>query len=98
MLPESAPLMSAEEYTDQTERMLSEEIIREKLFIVMRQEIPFSTTVSVELFSDEADRNLTRISAVIIVERDAHKGMVIGAGGRTLKEIHRRARWRGCGP
>jgi GTP-binding protein Era len=72
--------------------MLSEEIIREKLFIVMRQEIPFSTTVSIELFSDESERNLTRISAVIIVERDAHKGMVIGAGGRMLKEIGTQAR------
>jgi GTP-binding protein Era len=92
MLPESPPLMSAEEYTDQTERMLSEEIIREKLFIVMRQEIPFSTAVSVELFSDEPERNLTKISAVIIVERDAHKGMVIGAGGRMLKEIGTQAR------
>jgi GTP-binding protein Era len=92
MLPESPPLMSAEEYTDQTERMLSEEIIREKLFIVMRQEIPFSTTVSIELFSDEPERSLTRISAVIIVERDAHKGMVIGAGGRMLKEIGTQAR------
>lgn len=92
LLPESRPLMPAEEYTDQSERMLSEEIIREKLFIAMRQEIPFSTAVSVEQFSDEPVRNLTRISAVIVVERDAHKGMVIGAGGRMLKEIGSQAR------
>jgi GTP-binding protein Era len=92
LLAESQPLMSAEEYTDQSERVLSEEIIREKLFIAMRQEIPFSTAVSVEQFIDEPARNLTRISAVIIVERGAHKGMVIGADGRMLKEIGIHAR------
>lgn len=92
LLPEGRPLMPADEYTDQSERMLSEEIIREKVFIAMRQEIPFSTAVSVEQFSDEPAPKLTRISAVIIVERDAHKGMVIGAGGRMLKEIGTQAR------
>jgi GTP-binding protein Era len=92
LLPTSARLMSSEEYTDQSERMLSEEIIREKVFIAMRQEIPFSTAVAIEQFSDEPGRNLTRISAVVIVERDAHKGMVIGAGGRMLKEIGTQAR------
>ena len=92
LLPESRPLMPAEEYTDQSERMLSEEIVREKLFIGMQQEIPFSTAVSIEQFSDDPVRNLTRISALIIVERGAHKGMVIGAGGRMLKEIGTQAR------
>jgi GTP-binding protein Era len=92
LLPESAPLMPVGEYTDQSERMLSEEIIREKLFIAMRQEVPFSIAVVVEQFSDEPERHLTRIAAVIIVERDAHKGMVIGAGGRMLKEIGTQAR------
>ena len=91
-LPASKPLMPEEEFTDQTERMLSEEIVREKLFMAMRQEIPFSTAVSIEQFSDDPVRNLTIISAVIIVERDAHKGMVIGAGGRMLKEIGTQAR------
>jgi GTPase len=92
LLPQGAPLMPAEEYTDQSERMLSEEIIREKLFMAMRHEIPFSTTVSIEHFNDEPKRNLTRISAVIIVERDTHKGMVIGAAGLMLKEIGTQAR------
>jgi len=92
LLPDSRPLMPSEEYTDQSERMLSEEIVREKLFIGMQQEIPFSTAVTIEQFSDDPVRNLTRISAVIIVERDTHKGMVIGAGGRMLKEIGTRAR------
>lgn len=92
LLPLSRPLMPAEEYTDQSERTLSEEIIREKLFIQMRQEIPFSTAVTIEQFSDDQAHDLTRISAVIIVEREAHKAIVIGAGGRILKEIGTEAR------
>ena len=84
--------MPAEDYTDQSERTLSEEIIREKLFLAMSHEIPFSTAVTIEQFNDEPARNLTRISAVIIVERDTHKGMVIGAGGRMLKQVGTQAR------
>jgi GTPase len=92
LLPQSAPLMPADEYTDQSERMLSEEIIREKLFVAMRHEIPFSTAVTIEQFVEQPGRGLTRISALIVVERDAHKGMVIGAGGQMLKHIGTQAR------
>jgi GTPase len=92
LLPQGGPLMPADQYTDQNERMMAEEIIREKLFIAMRQEIPFSTAVSIEQFIDQPERDLTRIAAVIIVERDAHKSMVIGASGRMLKEIGTQAR------
>jgi GTP-binding protein Era len=90
LLPESPPLMSEDEYTDQTERMLAEEIIREKIFLSMREEIPFSTAVMVEQFTDEND--LTRIEAAILVARESHKGMMIGAGGRQLKQIGIKAR------
>jgi GTPase len=92
MLRAGPPLMTEDEYTDQTERMLAEEVIREKIFMRMRQEIPFSTAVKVESFEDLPDRKLKRIAALIIVERDSHKGMVIGAGGRSLKEIATAAR------
>jgi GTPase len=92
LLPQSAPLMPADEYTDQSERAIAEEVIREKVFRAMRQEIPFSTAVKIERFSDEPERNLRRIAAVIVVERNSHKGMVIGAGGRTLKQIGTAAR------
>jgi GTP-binding protein Era len=92
MLPESPPLMPEDEYTDQTERMLAEEIVREKIFFAMGQEIPFSTAVVTEKFSEEAERNLVKISALIIVERESHKGMIIGAAGRKLKEIGTNAR------
>lgn len=92
MLPKSPVLMPSDEYTDQSERMIAEEIIREKIFLKMRQEIPFSTCVRVEKFEDEAARRLKRIGATVVVERESHKGMLIGAGGRTLKEIGTAAR------
>src|SRR5271168_2884519 len=92
MLPESPALMSPDEYTDQTDRMIAEEIVREKIFLKMRQEIPFSTAVKVEKFEDDEERKLKRISATVVVDRESHKGMLIGAGGRTLKEIGTAAR------
>lgn len=92
MLPESPVLMPGDEYTDQTERMIAEEIVREKIFLTMRQEIPFSTAVQVEQFVEEPERNLVKISTQIIVERESHKGMIIGAGGQQLKEIGTAAR------
>ena len=92
LLPESPPLMPEDEYTDQTERMIAEEVVREKIFLAMRQEIPFSTAVEVEQFVEEPDRKLVKIAALIIVERESHKGMVIGAGGQQLKKIGTEAR------
>jgi len=92
MLPESPPLLAADEYTDQTERMIAEEAIREQIFLAMREEIPFSKAVVAEAFVEEPERKLVRITALIIVEREAHKGMVIGAGGQRLKEVGTRAR------
>jgi GTP-binding protein Era len=93
MLPASPALMDPEQYTDQTERMIAEEIIREKIFVAMRKEIPFSTAVKVEEFEEEAEpRELTKIAAAIVVERESHKAMVIGAGGRQLQQIGSEAR------
>ncbi len=92
MLPEGPPLMPADQYTDQTERALAAEVIREKIFLAMREEVPFSTEAVVEGWSEEPERRLIRISAVIVVERDSHKGMIIGAGGWMLKEIGTAAR------
>ncbi len=90
LLPESPSLMSEDEYTDQTERMIAEELVREKIFLKMHEEIPFSTAVIVEQFVEEGD--LTRIAAAILVARESHKGMMIGAGGRQLKQIGTEAR------
>ena len=92
MLPEGPALMSEEEYTDQTERTLAEEIVREKLFLKLEREIPFSTAVAVEAFSEDEEKKLIKIAATIIVDRESHKGIVIGAGGRMLKEVGTAAR------
>ena len=91
-LPVGPPLMPEDEYTDQAERAIAAEIIREKIFLRMREEIPFSTAVRVESFEDDAQRNLKSIRASVIVDRESHKGMLIGAGGRMLKEIGTTAR------
>jgi GTP-binding protein Era len=92
MLSESPALMSEEEYTDQTERTLAEEIIREKLFLKLEREIPFSTAVMVEAFSEDEEKKLIKIAATIVVDRESHKGIVIGAGGRMLKDVGTAAR------
>src|SRR6266851_1230763 len=92
LLPVSPALMPDDEYTDQTERMIAEEIVREKIFLKMRQEVPFSTAVRVDEFEEDAERNLKKIHATVIVDRESHKGMLIGAGGRTMKEIGSAAR------
>ncbi len=92
MLPAGPALMPEDQYTDQTERLIVEEVIREKIFLAMRQEIPFSTAVKVEQFSEVEDRNLVRIAALIIVDREPHKGMIIGVGGQRLKQIGQDAR------
>jgi GTP-binding protein Era len=92
MLPAGPALMSEEEYTDQTERTLAEEIIREKLFLKLEREIPFSTAVMVEAFSEDEEKKLIKIAATIVVDRESHKGIVIGAGGRMLKDVGTAAR------
>jgi len=92
MLPLGPALMPEDQYTDQTERMIAEELVREKIFLAMRQEIPFSTAVRVEKFVDQPERRLKSISVLVIVERDSHKAMLIGARGRTLKQIGTAAR------
>ena len=92
MLPVGPALMPEDQYTDQTERMIAEESVREKIFLAMRQEIPFSTAVRVEKFVDQPERRLKSISLLVIVERDSHKAMLIGARGRTLKQIGTAAR------
>jgi GTP-binding protein Era len=92
MLPIGPALMPEDQYTDQTERMIAEELVREKIFLAMRQEIPFSTAVRVEKFVEQPERGLKSIAVLVIVERDSHKAMLIGARGRTLKQIGTAAR------
>ena len=76
--------------TDRSDRFLASEIVREKLFRLTGDELPYTSTVVIDKFEEEGQ--LRRISATIIVERDAHKGMIIGDGGERLKRIGSEAR------
>jgi GTP-binding protein Era len=89
-LPEQPWLYDEDALTDRNERFLASEIIREKLFRLTGDELPYTSTVVIEKFEEEGA--LKRISASIIVERDAHKGMVIGEKGEALKRIGTEAR------
>ena len=84
-LPEQPWLYEEDALTDRSERFLAGEMIREKLFRLTGDELPYSCTVIIDKFEEEGD--LRRIAASIVVERDAHKGMVIGEGGEKLKRI-----------
>jgi GTP-binding protein Era len=89
-LPEGPQYFPPDYVTDQPLRHLAAELIREKVYHLTRQEIPYSAAVHVERF-DESDR-LIRIAATIYVERNGQKGIIIGAGGQRLKQIGTLAR------
>jgi GTP-binding protein Era len=91
-LSEGEPFFTQGEYTDQTERFLTSEIIREKVFNLTRQEIPYGVAVTIDEFTEKEEKNLIVISATIHTERDSHKGILIGKRGAMLKEIGQRAR------
>jgi GTP-binding protein Era len=91
-LPEGEKFFTEGEYTDQTERFLASEIVREKVFLLTRQEIPYGVAVTIDEFTEKEDKNLIVISATIHTERDSHKGILIGKRGAMLKEIGQRAR------
>jgi len=89
-LPEAPPFFPEEQVTDRSERFLAAELIREKLMRHLGKEVPYSTTVEIESFEEE--EGLTRVNAVIWVEREAQKAIVIGKDGRMLKRIGQEAR------
>ena len=91
LLPPGPPYYPADVMTDQTERFMAREIIREKIFHLTRQEIPYSCAVVVEEFK-EREAGAVWIRATINVEKDSQKGILIGKGGNKLKEIGRQAR------
>ena len=74
------------------EKVIVSEIVREKLLLNMRDEIPHGTNVEVESFKERRDKNLIDISVVIYCERKSHKGMIIGKQGAMLKKIGSQAR------
>ncbi len=116
-LPEGPWLHESDALTDRNDRFLASELIREKLFRLTGDELPYSCTVMIDKYEEEGEavglqaaasqqpspegsaaasggraRPLRRIAATIVVERDAHKGMVVGAGGERLKRIGSEAR------
>lgn len=94
-LPEQAWWYGAHELTDRSERFLAGETVREKLFRLTGDELPYNATVVVERLTQEASRahkRLLKIAATIIVERDSHKAMVIGDHGERLKRMGTEAR------
>ena len=93
-LPEQPWFYEEDALTDRSNRFLASEIIREKLFRLTGDELPYACTVVVGPYTEEGEppHVLHRIGADIIVERDAHKGMVIGEGGERLKRIGSEAR------
>jgi GTP-binding protein Era len=90
LLPESPPYFDKEEISDRPVRFFVSEIIREKIFELCKKEIPYSSQVEIDTYLDE--ENLIRIRAVIIVERDSQRGIIIGKGGEMLKRIGTQAR------
>jgi GTP-binding protein Era len=89
-LPEQEFIYEDDQITDKNERFLAAEIIREKIFRLTGQELPYSVAVEIEKF--EIEGNVRRIFAAIIVERDSHKPMIIGNKGIRLKDISTKAR------
>lgn len=89
-LPNEGLLFPEDELTDKSERFLAAEYIREKLFRLLGDELPYATTVEIEKFEQEG--SLRRIFAAVVVDRDSHKAIVIGKGGESLKRIATEAR------
>ena len=90
-LPEGEARYDTESYTDRSERFLVAELVREQLMRQLGEELPYATTVEIERFEDRAD-GIAEIAAVIWVEREGQKAIVIGAGGRRAKAIGTAAR------
>ena len=89
-LPEQPAIHAEDDLTDRDERFLAAELIREKLFRLLGEELPYSAGVEIEKFEEE--RRMRRIHASIVVEKEGHKAIVIGSGGGKLKEIATAAR------
>ncbi len=92
LLPEGPSYYPEDELTDLPMRFIAQEIIREKLFEFLSEELPYSVAVSIEEYQENPEKNLIRIRAEVYVERESQKGMVIGRGGRMLRDIGTAAR------
>jgi GTP-binding protein Era len=91
-LPEGSPLFPPDTLTDQPLRTMAGELIREKILMRTREEIPYSVGVAVEDFKEDAPKNLVSIHVAVYVERESQKGILIGKGGGMLKAVGTEAR------
>ncbi|MBC8131688.1 MAG: GTPase Era [Deltaproteobacteria bacterium] len=92
IVPPGPPLYAADMLTDRTERFLAAELIREQLFLSLRQELPYATAVVIDNWEERPDRKDVVIDASIMVERDSQKSIVLGKGGTMIRDIGTRAR------
>ena len=92
VLPHGPPYFPEDTLTDASERFLAAEMIREQVFRLTGQEIPYATAVTVDAFKEKSRGNLVKIEATIHLERDSQKGIVIGKSGSKLKQIGVRSR------
>jgi GTP-binding protein Era len=90
LIPENPPYYDKEEISDRPMRFFVSEIIREKIFLHCQKEIPYSCQIEIEEYKEEG--LMTKIRALIIVERDSQRGIIIGKGGEMLKRIGKEAR------
>lgn len=91
-LPEGQPLYPFDHLTDRPERFIMAELIREKVFQLLYQEVPYAVAIEVEQVKAREGRDLTDVEAAIYVERESQKGIIIGRGGEMLKKIGEQAR------
>jgi GTP-binding protein Era len=91
LLPESEPLFPEEMVTDRAERWLGAELIREQLFLLTKQEVPYSVAVTIDEWQ-ERTRGDVMVAATVHVEKEAQKKIVVGEGGRMIREVGTRAR------
>jgi GTP-binding protein Era len=91
-LPEGPHYFPPGEFTDQTERFIASELIREKVLLLTREEIPYGVAVTIDEFSEREEKHLVVIQGTIHTERDSHKPILIGKRGSMLKEIGKQAR------
>ena len=92
MLPPGPPYFPEDTLTDVTERFIAAELIREQVFRLTGEEIPYATAVTIDVFKEKKERRLVTIEATIHLERDSQKGMVIGKNGSKLKQIGTQSR------
>jgi len=92
LLPAGPPIYAPEMLTDRSERFLASELIREQLFLSLRQEVPYAVAVVIEEWEEREAKGDVVISASIIVERESQRAIILGKGGSMIRDLGTRAR------